>query len=102
MIFLALLVSLVLAVVPISAFARQFGDRSVSESAQEFSHSDNEGGFEGTGAFTNVQASIRRAIAIAETRVAGARIFDIGFDEASDRLAYSQDLSAQRNMDQYN
>jgi uncharacterized membrane protein YkoI len=85
-IIIGLIVSSALAVVPISAFARQFGDTSVSEPAQEFSHPEDE--VEGAKAFANVHVSIRHAIAIAETRVAGARVFDIGFDEESDRLAY--------------
>jgi uncharacterized membrane protein YkoI len=87
-IFLVLLVSLVLAVVPIAVFARQFGDTSVTESAQEFSHSESAGTFDGTKAFANVRVPIRRAIAISETRSAGAKIIDIGFDEESDQVAY--------------
>jgi uncharacterized membrane protein YkoI len=86
--FIVLFVSLVLAVVPISVFARQFGDTSVSESAQEFSHSESAGTFKGTEVFANVRVPIPRAIAIAETRVAGAKIVDIGFDEESDQVAY--------------
>jgi uncharacterized membrane protein YkoI len=88
-IIIGLFVSSALPVVPISALARQLGDASVPEPAQEFSHPENEGVFEGNEAFANVHISIRRAIAIAERRVEGARIFDIGFDEDSDRLAYA-------------
>jgi uncharacterized membrane protein YkoI len=87
-IFLELLVSLALAVIPISVSARQSGDTSVSESAQEISHSESAGTFKGTEVFANVRVPIRRAIAIAETRVAGAKIVDIGFDEESDQVAY--------------
>jgi uncharacterized membrane protein YkoI len=87
-IFIELLVSLVLAVVPISAFARQLGDTSVPEFARKFSHSESAGTFEGTKVFANVRVSIRHAIAIAETRVVGAKIVDIGFDEESDQVAY--------------
>jgi uncharacterized membrane protein YkoI len=87
-ILFVLFVSLVLAVVPISVFARQFGDTFVSESAQEFSHSESAGTFKGTEVFANVRVPIPRAIAIAETRVAGAKIVDIGFDEESDQVAY--------------
>jgi uncharacterized membrane protein YkoI len=87
-IFIELLVSLVLAVVPISAFARQFGDTSTPESAQEFGHSESAGIFKGTKVFANVRVSLRRAMAIAETRAAGAKIVDISFDEESDQVAY--------------
>jgi uncharacterized membrane protein YkoI len=87
-IFIELLVSLVLAVVPISVFARQFADASVPESAQEFGYSESAGTFNGTKAFANVRVPIRLAIAIAETRSAGAKIIDIGFDEESDQVAY--------------
>jgi uncharacterized membrane protein YkoI len=86
--FIVLFVPLVLAVVPISAFARQFEDSSATESAQEISHSESAGTFKGTEVFANVRVPIRRAIAIAETRVAGAKIVDIGFDEESDQVAY--------------
>jgi uncharacterized membrane protein YkoI len=84
-IFLVLLVSLILAVVPISVFARQFGDTSVPESAQEFNHSDSS---VTNKVVANVRVPIRRAIAIAETRGSGAKIVDIDFDEESDQLAY--------------
>jgi uncharacterized membrane protein YkoI len=87
-IFMELLISLVLAAVPISAFARQFGDTSVPKSAQEVSVSDDAGILKGIEAFANIRVPIRRAIAIAEARAAGARIVDIGFDEESDQLAY--------------
>jgi uncharacterized membrane protein YkoI len=87
-IFIELLVSLALAVVPISVFARQFGDTSVPESAREISPSENADIVKGTKAFANVQVPIRRAIAIAESRAAGAKIVDIGFDAESDQVAY--------------
>jgi uncharacterized membrane protein YkoI len=87
-IFIELLVSLILAVAPISAFARQFGDTSVPESAREFSHSESAGIFKRSKVFANVRVSLRRAMAIAETRAAGAKIVDIGFDEESDQVAY--------------
>jgi uncharacterized membrane protein YkoI len=87
-IFIELLVSLALAVVPISVFALQFGDTSVPESAREFSQSENADIVKGTKAFANVRVPIRRAIAIAESRAAGAKIVDIGFDEESDQVAY--------------
>jgi uncharacterized membrane protein YkoI len=87
-IFIELLVLLVLAVVPISVFARQFGDTSGPKSAQEFRQSENAGTSKGAKAFVNVRVTIQRAIAIAETRSAGAKIVDIGFDDESDQVAY--------------
>jgi uncharacterized membrane protein YkoI len=87
-IFIELLVLLVLAVVPISVFARQFGDTSGPKSAQEFRQSENAGTSKGDKAFVNVRVTIQRAIAIAETRSAGAKIVDIGFDDESDQVAY--------------
>jgi uncharacterized membrane protein YkoI len=87
-IFLVLVVSLVLAVVPISVFARQFVDTSAPESAHELGHSESTDTSKGIKAFANVRISIRRAIAIAETRAAGARTVDIDFDEESDQVAY--------------
>ncbi len=83
-----LLVSLVLIVVPISGFARQFGDTPAPESSQEFSPSESAGTFKGSEVFPNVRVPILRAIAIAEARVKGAKIVDIGFDEESDQVAY--------------
>src|SRR3984957_20432775 len=83
-----LLVSLVLVVVPISGFARQFGDTPAPASSQEFSPSEGAGTFKGSEVFSNVRVPIRRAIAIAEARVKGAKIVDIGFDEESDQGAY--------------
>jgi uncharacterized membrane protein YkoI len=87
-IFFVLFVSLVLAVVPISVFARQFEDSSAPESAHELGHSDSAGALKGIKAFENVFVPIRRAIAIAETRAAGAKIVDIDFDEESGQVAY--------------
>jgi uncharacterized membrane protein YkoI len=87
-IFIELVLSLVLGVIPTSAFARQFGDISVTESAQGFSRSGNAGATKGTREFANVRVPIRRAIAIAESRAAGAKIVDIDFDEESDQVAY--------------
>lgn len=87
-IFIELLVSFVLAVVPISAFARQFGDTSVPETAQEFSHLEGAGIFKRTKVFANARVTLWRAMAIAETRAAGAKIVDIGFDGESDQGAY--------------
>jgi uncharacterized membrane protein YkoI len=83
-----LLVSLVLVVVPISGFARQFGNTPAPESSQEFSPSEGANTFKGSEVFSNVRIPIRRAIAIAEARVKGAKIVDIGFDEESDQVAY--------------
>jgi uncharacterized membrane protein YkoI len=83
-----LLVSLVLVVVPISGFARQFGDTPAPASSQEFSPSEGAGTFKGSEVFSNARVPIRRAIAIAEARVKGAKIVDIGFDEESDQVAY--------------
>jgi uncharacterized membrane protein YkoI len=85
---LVLHLSLVLAVAPTSVFARQFEDTSVTESAQELGHSESAGTFKGAKVFENVRVPIRRAITIAEARVAGAKVVDIGFDEESDRVAY--------------
>jgi uncharacterized membrane protein YkoI len=87
-IFIKLLLSLVLGVVPTSVFARELGDTSVAESAQGFSQSENAGTIKGTRALADVRVPIRRAIAIAESRAAGAKIVDIGFDDESDRVAY--------------
>jgi uncharacterized membrane protein YkoI len=86
--FIVLFVSLVLAVVPISAFARQFEDSSATESAHELGHSESVGSSKGIKAFENVFVPIRRAIAIAETRAAGAKLVDIDFDEESGQVAY--------------
>jgi uncharacterized membrane protein YkoI len=86
--FIILFVSLVLAVVPISAFARQFEDSSATESAHELGHSESVGSSKGIKAFENVFVPIRRAIAIAETRAAGAKLVDIDFDEESGQVAY--------------
>ena len=83
-----LLVSLVLVGVPISGFARQFGDTPAPESSQEFSPSERAGSFKGNEVFSNVRIPVLRAIAIAEARVKGAKIVDIGFDEESDQVAY--------------
>jgi uncharacterized membrane protein YkoI len=83
-----LLVSVVLVVIPISGFARQFGDTPAPESSQEFSPSESAGIFKGSEVFPNVRVPILRAIAIAEARVKGAKIVDIGFDEESDQVAY--------------
>jgi uncharacterized membrane protein YkoI len=85
---LVFFVSLVLAVVPISAFARQFEDTSGPESAHELGHSESAGASKGIKAFANVRISIRRAIAIAETRSVGAKTVDIDLDEESDQVAY--------------
>lgn len=85
---LVLPVSLVLAVVPISVFARQFEGTSVTESAQELGHSESAGIFKGAKVFANVRVPIRRAIAIAESHATGAKVVDIGFDEESDGVAY--------------
>jgi uncharacterized membrane protein YkoI len=87
-ILIELLLSLVLGVVPTSVFARQFGDAAIEEPAQGASQSENAGTIKGTRAFANVRVPIRRAIAIAESRVAGAKIVDIGFDKESDQIAY--------------
>jgi uncharacterized membrane protein YkoI len=87
-IFIEILLSLVLGVVPTSAFARQLGDTSGAESAQGFSQSGNAATTKGTGAFANARVPIRRAIAIAESRAAGSKIVDIGFDEESDQVSY--------------
>jgi uncharacterized membrane protein YkoI len=86
--FIVPFVSLVLAVVPISAFARQFEDSSATESAHELGHSESVGFSKEIKAFENVFVPIRRAIAIAETRAAGAKLVDIDFDEESGQVAY--------------
>jgi uncharacterized membrane protein YkoI len=83
-----LIIWLALGVVPTSVFAREFGETSVAEPADGFSQSESAGTIRGTRAFENVRVPIRRAIAIAESRAAGAKIFDIGFDEESDQIAY--------------
>jgi uncharacterized membrane protein YkoI len=85
---LVLHLSLVLVVAPTSVFARQFEDTSVTESTQEPGHSESAGTFKGANVFATVRVPIRRAIAIAEARAAGAKVVDIGFDEESDRPAY--------------
>jgi uncharacterized membrane protein YkoI len=87
-ILIELLLSLVLGVVPTSVFARQFGNTAIAESAQGVSQSENADTIKGTRASANVRVSIRRTIAIAESRAAGAKIVDIGFDEESDQIAY--------------
>jgi uncharacterized membrane protein YkoI len=87
-IFFVFFVSLVLAVVPISVFARELDDTSVAGSAQGASQSDNAGTMKGTRAFPDVRVSFRRAIAIAESHTAGAKIVDIDVDEEPDRIAY--------------
>jgi uncharacterized membrane protein YkoI len=87
-ILIELLLTLVLGVASTSVFARQFGDTAAAESAQGFSQSENAGTIKGTRSFANVRVPIGRAIAIAESRAAGAKIVDIGFDEDSDQIAY--------------
>jgi len=85
---LVFFVSLVLAIAPISVFARQFEDTPGPESAHELGHSESAGSSKGIKAFANVRISVRRAIAIAETRSAGAKTVDIDIDEESDQVAY--------------
>jgi uncharacterized membrane protein YkoI len=80
--------SIALAVASIPVFARQSEDTSVTVSTQELVHSESAGTFKGANVFENVRVPIRRAIAIAEARAAGANVVDIGFDEESDRVAY--------------
>jgi uncharacterized membrane protein YkoI len=82
-----LLVSLVLFALPSSVFARQFGDASAPGPAQEAGRSESAATFPGVKAFVNARVRIRDAIAIAETRVVGAKVIDIDFDE-SDHVAY--------------
>jgi len=85
---IALLVSLDMAFIPVSAYARQFGDESPPEAAQELRQPEGAGTFKGTKIFANERVSIRRAIAIAETRVVGAKVVDVSIDEESDQIAY--------------
>jgi hypothetical protein len=73
---------------PSSVFARQFGHASAPGPAQEVSRSESTGTFRGVKAFVNARVRIRDAIAIAETRAAGAKAIDIGFEEESDHIAY--------------
>jgi uncharacterized membrane protein YkoI len=84
---IVLLVSLDMAVVPVSAYARQFGDGSAPGPTQEVGRSENAGTFPGVKAFVNARVRVRDAIAIAEARAAGAKVIDINFEE-SDRIAY--------------
>jgi uncharacterized membrane protein YkoI len=86
-IFIELCVWLVLAVVSTSVFARELGV-TPPESAQGFGQSQNASTIDGTRAVAGARVSVQRAIAIAESRAAGAKIVDIGFDDQSDRVAY--------------
>jgi uncharacterized membrane protein YkoI len=83
-----LFVSLGLAVSPISVFAGELDLTLVAESAQGASQSDNVGTIKKSRAIADVRVSFRRAIAIAESQIAGAKIVDITFDEEADRVAY--------------
>jgi uncharacterized membrane protein YkoI len=85
---IGLLVSAALVVAPSSVFARKFGDLSVQESAQELSHSEGAGTSKGRKILVDARVSIQHAITIAETRVKGARIFDIDFDEEFGEIVY--------------
>jgi uncharacterized membrane protein YkoI len=86
--FIELLVLLVLFALPSSVFAWQFGDASAPGSAQEAGRSESAGTFRGIKAFVNARVRIRDAIAIAETRSAGAKAIDIDFEEDTDHIAY--------------
>jgi uncharacterized membrane protein YkoI len=81
------LIALILAIAPVSAFARESGDLA-TPSVPTFNESESGSIQQEIKAFAHARISARRAIAIAERRGAGAKVVDLSFDGSTVRPAY--------------
>ncbi len=85
--FLPVILPLILAIAPVSAFGRESADLAPPPVPQS-NESESETLLQEIKAFTYAQISARRAIAIAERRGAGAKVVDLGFDGSAAHPAY--------------
>ena len=79
---ISLILPLILAIAPVSAFGRASADLA-APSATPSNESESEALLREIKAFASAQISARRAVAIAERRGAGAKVVDLSFDGSS-------------------
>jgi uncharacterized membrane protein YkoI len=86
--FIELSILLFLLGIPMSALARQTSDTQMPALTEKFMASERAAISTEIKVFSNVQISVRDAIAIAEKRTPGGKVVDVSFDGRADRPAY--------------